>query len=425
MENIVPGSPLDIALKNFDKVAGILNLPQNIRLKLRSPDKIITVYQTVESDGESPISVVGHRVQHSDLRGPYKGGIAALADIDLNEVVALAMLMTWKTAVANIPLGGAKGAILCDPRKLSPDPKKAKALFKKIVRKYTTAIAPFIGPEKDIPAPDMNTSPEVMGWMMDQYSLLMGRRVPGVVTGKPIEIGGSEGREEATAQGLFYVTAEMAKKINLPLAGSRVAVQGYGNAGSYAAKFFHQAGAKIAAVSDSAGGVYCESGLDPQAVLSIKQTTGSVVHFKEATRITNEELLALPCDILVPAGPHTAVLTAKNANNVKAKIIAEAANGPTSPEADKILEDKGVVILPDILANAGGVIVSYFEWVQDLASFFWSKDDVNKKLRNIMTDALRDVEKVRSTKHLPWREAALALGISRVAEAAKSCGMDF
>lgn len=418
--------PLEVALQNFDEAADFLDLAINIRMKLRKPDRIIIVNLVIEDENGIPMSFDGYRVQHSDLRGPYKGGFAADPHIDLDEVIALAMWMTWKTAVVGLPLGGGKGAIKCDTSTMS------RKTFKKLVRKYATLLAPNIGPQTDIPAPDMNTDSEVMGWFMDQYSLLRGKTELGVVTGKPLNIGGSEGREEATAQGLFYVTREMAKKIGLNLRNSRVVVHGFGNAGYNVAKLFHAAGAKIIAVADSKGGIYNADGLNPNAVYASKKSerNGSVILHKNADKITNDELFVLPCDILVPAGPHTAVLTVENAYRVHTRIVAEAANGPTTPEADAILEAKDVVILPDILANAGGVTVSYLEMVQDFQSFFWDKDEVNRKLEKIMLGALHRVENFRADalkngSKITRRKAATALAVKEVAEAAKSRGMDF
>lgn len=358
----------------------------------------------------------GFRVQHNITRGPAKGGVRYHSDITLNEIKALAMLMTWKCAVVGIPYGGAKGGIICDPKKLS------SREIERLTRRYVTEIISIIGPEKDIPAPDVNTNPQIMAWIMDTFSMDRGYSVPGVVTGKPLSIGGSMGRNAATARGVMYTIFNTAKALGFDPLTKRYAIQGYGNVGGNLAHLLGQEGCKVIAVSDIEGGIYNPKGLDPVKISKALRETGSVIGFKEADKITNQELLSLNCDVLIPAAMENQI-TENNANDIKAKVIVEAANGPTSPEADKILEDKEVFIVPDILANAGGVTVSYFEWVQGLQFYFWSEREVNLKLREIMSKTFDSVYRISQEKKISMRKASYIFAVGRVAEATEVRGL--
>jgi len=416
-----PGSnhsldPLRIAQKQFDEAAVYVDLPASILAKLRVPERALMVNFPVMMDNGEFRMFTGYRVQHSTARGPAKGGIRYHPDVTLEEVSALAMWMSWKCAVVNIPYGGGKGGVICDPKSLST--RELEALS----RRYATEIAPWIGPERDIPAPDVNTTPQIMAWIMDTYSMAVGHPTPAVITGKPIELGGSLGRTEATARGTQVCVRRAARKLGLNLNEATVVVQGYGNAGSISAELLHRDGATIVAVSDSRGGIYNPHGLDPVAVLRHKQETGSVVGYPGADIVTNEELLTLPCDILVPAALEKQ-LHAGNADQVKARIIAEAANGPTEPEADRIFHDRGTFVLPDILCNAGGVTVSYFEWVQNMQGFFWDEDEVNSQLERIMNRAFDAVMAIAERKNVHNRLAANILAINRVGQAVRLRGI--
>ncbi len=370
-------NPYHMAVQQFELAAEKLNLSEDMREILRQPKRELAVNFPVRLDSGRIKTFTGYRVQHNMNRGPAKGGIRYSPDVTLDEVKALAMWMTWKCAVVGIPYGGAKGGVICDPKNMTP------AELERMTRRYTTEISIIIGPHSDIPAPDVNTNSQVMAWMMDTYSMHAGFSVPAVVTGKPLSIGGSEGRNDATATGVLFVTRQAAKHIGMPLKGARVSIQGYGNAGSIAARLFHNEGCKIVAVSDTRGGIYNESGLDPAAVLRHKQERGTVVGFPQAQSLRVQDVLEVPCDILIPAATE-GVITAENAGRVQARIIAEAANGPTTPEADRILFEQNCLVIPDILANAGGVTVSYFEWVQDLQSFFWGVEEITQKLEILM-----------------------------------------
>src|SRR5688572_4226754 len=358
----------------------------------------------------------GYRVQHNTTRGPGKGGIRYHPSVTLNEIKALAMWMTWKCAVVGIPYGGAKGGVICDPKTMSAQQ------LETLTRRYTTEIALLIGPDRDIPAPDVNTNAQTMAWIMDTYSMHHGYTIAGVVTGKPIAIGGSLGRNEATARGAVFTLLQASKALNVPLAGARVSIQGYGNAGSIAATLLAEEGATIVAVSDSSGGIHNPAGLDPAKVGSWKQEHGTVVGFPGADEVTNQEILEVDCDILVPAALENQI-TRQNAGNVKARIVAEAANGPTTPEADAILHDRGVFLIPDILCNAGGVTVSYFEWVQDMQSFFWTEDRINDSLKGIMDRAFEDVHAMSERHEVDMRTAAYMVAVARVAEATTLRGL--
>ena len=409
-------NPFHMAVQQFELAADKLNLSEDMREILREPKRELTVNFPVRLDNGRIKTFTGYRVQHNVNRGPAKGGIRYGPDVTLDEVKALAMWMSWKTAVVGIPFGGAKGGVICDPKTMSP------AELERLTRRYATEISIIIGPRSDIPAPDVNTNSQVMAWIMDTYSMHEGFSSPAVVTGKPLSIGGSEGRNDATATGVLFVTRQAARRIGMPLQGAHVSIQGFGNAGSIAARLFHNEGCKIVAVSDTRGGIYNESGLDPSSVLRHKQERGSVVDFPRAQAIGAHEVLEVPCDILIPAATE-GVITAANADRVLARIVAEAANGPTTPEADDILLKKNVVVIPDILANAGGVTVSYFEWVQDLQSFFWSVEEITQKLEVIMNRAFAAVAEKADQYACNMRLAASMLAISRVAEATQVRGI--
>ncbi len=409
-------SAWQVALKQYDRAADKLNLSSKVREVLRNPKREVTVHFPVQMDDGSTTVFTGYRVWHNVTRGPAKGGIRFHPLSDLSEIRALAMWMTWKCACVKIPYGGAKGGVTCDPKKMS------LRELERMTRRFTTEIGDMLGPDSDIPAPDVNTNAQVMAWMMDTYSMHRGYSVTGVVTGKPVSIGGSEGRLEATGRGVIYMIQEAAKTIDLDLNGARVVVQGYGNAGESAARFISELGARVVGVSDSRGGVFNGDGLDLPLVTRHKQETGSVVGAPRTRPVTNEELLELDCDILIPAALE-GMITERNAPRVQARIIAEAANGPTSPEADDILRERGVVVIPDILCNAGGVTVSYFEWVQDREEFFWSIDEINARLRRIMVRAFDDVQRTAVEHDIDLRMAAYVLSVSRVAEATMTRGI--
>ncbi len=415
-EEVTALNPYHMAVQQFEAAAEKLHLSEDMREVLRQPKRELTVNFPVRLDSGRIRTFTGYRVQHNVNRGPAKGGIRYGPDVTLDEVKELAMWMTWKCAVVGIPFVGAKGGVICDPKHMSP------AELERLTRRYTTEISIVIGPHSDIPAPDVNTNSQVMAWIMDTYSMHEGFSIPAVVTGKPLSIGGSEGRNDATATGVLFVTRQAAKRIDMPLRGARVSIQGYGNAGAIAARLFHNEGCKIVAVSDTRGGIYNESGLDPSAVLRHKQERGSVIDFPRAQRVRVQDVLEVPCDILIPAATE-GVLTAANAGRVQARIVAEAANGPTTPEADKILFDKDTIVIPDILANAGGVTVSYFEWVQDLQSFFWGVDEITQKLEMIMNRAFSAVAEKADQYHCDMRLAANMQAISSVAEATQVRGI--
>ncbi len=402
--------PWEMALNQLGEAAKRLDLPQDLLRVLSFPRREYTVNFPVRMNDGTIRVFTGYRVQHNAARGPSKGGIRFHPQVTLNEVKALAMWMTWKCAVVNIPYGGAKGGVICDPKELQP------AELERLARRYAFELIPIIGPEQDIPAPDVNTNPQVMAWIMDTYSMHAGYSVPGIVTGKPVSIGGSLGRNEATARGCVFVVLNALKQLELSVEGLRVVVQGYGNAGSIAARLLAREGATVIAVSDSRGGIYNPDGLDPAAVLEHKAESGSVIGFPGADNVSNAQLLELECDLLVPAALEKQI-TADNAPRVKAKLIAEAANGPTTPEADRILAERGVTVIPDILANAGGVTVSYFEWVQSTQSYFWTEREVNLKLRDVMDRAWTAVAAKAGDAGVTLRTAALMLAVERVADA--------
>src|SRR5579885_2296802 len=413
-----PGAinPYQMAVAQFDVAAEKLNLSEDMRQVLRYPKRELIVNFPVRMDNGSIRMFTGFRVQHNVNRGPAKGGIRYSPQVTHDEVKALAMWMTWKCAVVGIPYGGAKGGVICNPKEMSIGE------LERLTRRYATEISLLIGPTSDIPAPDVNTNSQVMAWIMDTYSMHAGYSVPAVVTGKPLAIGGSEGRNDATASGVVTVTKKAADHIGMPLRGARVAIQGYGNAGAIAARLLHAEGCKIVAVSDTQGGVYNESGLDPANVLLHKKEHGTVVGFAGAQRVGIQDVLEVPCDILIPAATE-GVLTVANAERVQARIVAEAANGPTTPDADRIFRKRGVFVIPDILANAGGVTVSYFEWVQDLQSFFWSNDEIAARLETIMTRAFESVLEKSLAQDCDMRTAAYMVAIARVAEATQLRGI--
>ena len=405
-----------VAQSQFDSAAEQLDLDPGLRQVLRHPKRELTVNFPVTMDDGHVEVFTGYRVQHNLSRGPAKGGIRYHQDVTLDEVRALAMWMTWKCAVVNIPYGGGKGGVIVDPKKLSL--REVEGL----TRRFTTEISPLIGPDRDIPAPDVNTNAQTMAWIMDTFSMHAGHTVPAVVTGKPLSIGGSEGRNEATARGAVYTIIEASKTLGLDLDGARVVVQGYGNAGMYSAKLMAELGATVIAVSDTSGAIVNTRGLDPEKVAAFKRETGRVQGLPGAERIGNADLLELDCEVLIPAAIENQI-GAHNAGEIKAKIVAEAANGPTSPEADRILHDRGIMVIPDILCNAGGVTVSYFEWVQDLQNLFWREATINARLKEVMVKSFNDVLDLSRKHKVDMRTAAYMLAVSRVADATLTRGI--
>ena len=411
-------SPLYVeALGQFDRVAQLMDLDPNISERLRVPQRsIIVTIPYRRDDGTGVKALFGYRVQHVLTMGPTKGGIRYAPDVNLGEVAALAMLMTWKCAIVGIPFGGAKGGVRVDPTKLS------RAEIQRVTRRYTAEIIDFIGPDKDIPAPDMGTDEQVMAWIMDTYSQQVGHTEPAVVTGKPPALGGSVARREATGRGLVSLLPVAANQCGIKVEGARVAVQGFGNVGRYAALAASQAGAKVVAISDVSGGLYNATGIDIEAALAHIDKHRTLEGFAGGDAIDNATLLSLDCEVLMPCATG-GVLTADNAGDVKARLVMEGANGPTTGEADKILEAKGVLVVPDVLANAGGVTVSYFEWVQDLQNYFWSESEIVGRLREIMSRAYEEVQAVARIHKTDMRTAALIKGIKRVADAKLARGV--
>jgi glutamate dehydrogenase (NAD(P)+) len=404
-------------MAHIDRVAGMLNLDGGIVEILKRPRRELTFNFPVRMDDGSVRVFTGYRVQHNNVRGPYKGGVRYHPKVSLDEVRALSIWMTWKCAVVGIPFGGAKGGIICDPKSMS------KGEIERMTRAYAEELTPFIGPKVDIPAPDVYTDAQVMAWIMDTYSRHSGRSVPDSVTGKPIEIGGSRGRDEATSRGIMYIAAEAAARKKIPFEGARVAIQGFGNVGSNAARLLHdEAKCKIIAVSDSHGGILDESGLNIRKVLEHKHATDRLSGFPGSKEITNEQLLELECDILIPAALEN-VITAENADKIHAKIVVEGANGPTTPDADEILFRRSIMLVPDILANAGGVTASYFEWVQDLQYFFWTAEEVNQRLHKIMSAAFERVYGLSVANWIDMRTAANMIAIGEVAKAMQLRGL--
>ncbi len=403
-------NPFEISQRQLDKSAEKLNLDPSVHALLREPMRTLEVHFPVKMDDGTTKMFTGFRVQYNDARGPTKGGLRFHPEETIDTVKALAAWMTWKCAVVDIPYGGSKGGVICNPKELSTEE------LERLSRGYIRAIGRFIGPERDIPAPDVYTTPQIMAWMMDEYSKIVGYNAPGVLTGKPIPLGGSLGRGDATARGAVYTILEAAKVIGLNLKGATVAVQGYGNAGYFAAKLMEElAGSKVVAVTDSRGGAYAADGIDPEAAFQYKKETGSVSGFAGAKAITNAEILELDVDVLIPAAIEN-VITEKNAANIKAKIIAEAANGPTTPEADEILYKAGKYVIPDFLCNAGGVTVSYFEWVQNIGGYYWTLEDVHARLQEKMILAFHDVHEMAQKNNVDNRTAAYMVSVQRVAE---------
>jgi len=403
-------NPYRISQIQFDIAAEYLKLDPGLRQILRTPKRIMEVSVPTKMDNGQVKVFTGYRVQHNIARGPAKGGIRYHPGVTLDEVRALAAWMTWKTATVNIPYGGGKGGVICDPKRMS------KPELERMTRRYASEILPIIGPEQDIPAPDVYTDSQTMAWIMDTYSMTVGYSALGVVTGKPLSIGGSEGRNEATARGCLFVTEEACRVKKISLRGASVAIQGFGNAGSLAARLFTEKKARVIAISDSRGGVFNSRGIDPLKAMRYKERSGTVVGMPGTSRISNDDLLTMKCDILIPAALEN-VITLNNADQIKAKIVSEAANGPTTPHADEVLARRGIMVLPDILANAGGVTVSYFEWVQDLQSFFWSESEVNAKLETVMKRAFLEVYESMRKHRTHMRTGAYCLAVGRVADA--------
>ena len=404
------------ALAQLDEAAEFMALDPNLHEVFRTPKRILTVAVPVMMDDDRIEVFTGFRVHHSLARGPAKGGIRYHPEVSVEEVKALAMWMTWKCAVVGIPYGGAKGGVKLDPKRLSDGE------LERLTRRYASEILPFIGPERDIPAPDVNTDERIMAWIMDTYSVNQGYSVPGVVTGKPASVGGSAGRSGATSRGVVTVTMAALRQLGMPSDGLRVGIQGFGKVGGFAAQLFHDAGFNVIGIADYKGGVYNPRGLNPTALMRYKFEADTVAGFPGADAITNEELFELDVDILVPAAIEDQI-TEANAGKVKAKLVVEGANGPTTPEADRILTDGGITVVPDILANAGGVTVSYFEWVQDIQAYFWSEDEVNARMRAVMERSYEEVRTLSEEKGVRLRLAALAIGIGRVAEAHRVRGL--
>jgi glutamate dehydrogenase (NAD(P)+) len=400
-----------LAVAQFDQAAEAMELDHNLRERLKLPQRSLMVSVPVRMDDGRVEVYTGYRVQHDSSRGPSKGGIRYHPDVNLGEVAALAMWMTWKCALADLPYGGAKGGIAIDPKKFS------RAELQRLTRRYTAEIFPLIGPDKDVPAPDVGTDAQVMAWIMDTYSQQVGFAVPGVVTGKPLSIGGSLGREEATGRGVVYVTIEALQHLKLDIRNSTVAIQGFGNVGFHTARIMQEYGARVIAVSDVNGGIHNSNGLDISELLTRYKTGGqSLRDTRLGEWLSNDELLQLDCTVLVPAALSEQI-TERNAAKLRCRILAEGANGPTTLEADRILEDHGVFIIPDILANSGGVIVSYFEWVQDLQRFFWKATDIQARLQDILTSAFHRTLQFSVSKNTSMRMAALMSGIDKVAQA--------
>jgi glutamate dehydrogenase (NAD(P)+) len=409
-------NPYDLARRQLSRVGEVFGIDPNLIGVLSGCKKTVEVSVPVSMDDGSVNVFQGYRVTHNIARGPSKGGIRYHPAVTRDEVKSLAMWMTWKCALMGLPFGGAKGGVVCDPKRLS------RSELERMTRRYTSEIINEIGPERDIPAPDVGTDGSVMAWIFDTYSMNMGHSVLGVVTGKPLSIGGSLGRIEATARGALYCIQQTCQKQGKALRELRVAIQGFGNVGSFLAQFMAEEGAQVVAISDSSGGVYNAKGLDVSAVLAHKQETGSVTGLRGAEAITNEDVLLVDCDVLAPCALEQ-VITPDNAGQIRAKVICEGANGPTTPAADDILEERGILVLPDVLANAGGVVVSYFEWVQGLQEYFWREDEVNAKLNDIVVRAFEETWATRERFSTSMRMAAYGLAVQRVAEATTTRGL--
>ncbi len=409
-------NPWQQAMAQLDRAAAKMKIDPMVVERLRHCKRILTVAVPIKMDDGSFKVFEGYRIQHNIDRGPAKGGIRYHPQVSLDEVKALSFWMTMKCAVVNLPYGGAKGGVICDPSKMS------LGELERLTRRYTSEISIIIGPDKDIPAPDVNTNEQVMSWIMDTYSMTIGYSCPGVVTGKPIEAGGSLGRREATGRGVFYVTRELIKAQGKDLKNMSVAIQGFGNVGSNAAKIFHENGSRIVAISDVNGGLYDENGLDiPELINYAAEHKGSIASYPKAKNIPIDAFVEVPCDILIPAAMENQI-TSLNAAKVKAKYIIEGANGPTSGEADRILRERGIWVIPDILANAGGVTVSYFEWVQDIQAYFWNEDDVNHRLQDIITKAFKEIYAMAQKENVDLRLAAFMVGLNRLEKTVKLRG---
>jgi glutamate dehydrogenase len=412
---IVKDDPFESCQKQLKRAIDVLKMGDDVYEVLKEPKEYFEVSVPVMMDNGKVRVFRGYRVHHNNVLGPYKGGIRFHPDVDVNEVKALASWMTWKCSLVGLPYGGAKGGVICNPKEMS------ERELERLARGYVRGLRDFVGPEKDIPAPDVYTNPQIMAWMMDEFSRIQGHNVPGVITGKPVQVFGSEGRDEATGNGLAFVTREVLNYLKIDPENATAVIQGYGNLGHVVADRYTEMHIKVIAVSDSRGGVYNPKGLDSHEVLMHKNKTGSVVGLKGTRKITNEQLLEMECDILAPCALEN-VITDKNANRIKARIVIEGANGPTTPDAEKILNKKKIIVVPDILANAGGVTVSYFEWVQNRMNFYWSRDEVNEKLDSIMTNAFCRTVEVMEKYRVDMRTAAYMLAVKRVAEAMKLRG---
>ncbi len=411
-------NPFEMAKRQVDIVAKELRLSDNITKYLKRIERSLIVSIPIKMDDGSIEIFEGYRVHHSTIRGPGKGGIRFAPNVNLDEVKALATWMTWKCSLLNLPLGGAKGGICVDPHKLS------KGELERLTRRYTAEIINFIGPDIDIPAPDMNTNSQIMAWIMDTYSMHKGRSVPGVVTGKPIEIGGSVGRETATAMGLFFILEALCTKMNIDLKTQSIVVQGFGNVGGHIANILYEKGCKIIAVSDVSGGLYAKEGLNIKELLEWRDMNNFLKDFQNDIYkfVSNEEILTLKCDVLIPAAIENQI-THLNAQEIKCKIVLEGANGPTTPKADKVLKKKDIIVVPDILANAGGVCVSYFEYIQDIHSYFWKLDRINQELKTILVSTFEDVYNLSKEKNVTLRIASYMIAISRLAKAIELRGI--
>ncbi|HEX5905163.1 MAG TPA: Glu/Leu/Phe/Val dehydrogenase [Candidatus Nitrosocosmicus sp.] len=417
MTNGNKDNPYQMALKQLDEVSRIINLDEGIHKILAKPKRVLTVSIPVKMDDGSIEVFTGFRSQHNDARGPFKGGIRYHPQVTIEEVMALSMWMTWKCAITGIPLGGGKGGIICDPKKLS------KTELERLTRRYAYAISDIIGPYRDIPAPDVYTGGQEMAWIMDTYSTLKGNYgEPAMITGKPIPIGGSLGRNEATGRGLSFTVREASKRKNISMSEATVVVQGFGNAGQFAAQLVEEQGAKIIAVSDTQGAIINKNGFSANELIKFKKENKTIKGFPGSSEISNEELLTTECTILIPAALENQI-TNENASRIKTKIVAEAANGPTTPEADQILYNNGVLVIPDVLANSGGVTVSYFEWLQNLRREYWTEKEVNDRLDEIMTRAFKEVYDAHLNYNTNMRTASIALAVNRVAEATQLRGI--
>jgi glutamate dehydrogenase (NAD(P)+) len=408
IKEIKEENPFESMMSRFDRAAQLLNLDPDLYAVMRVPNRELKVYIPTRMDSGRIQVFEGYRVQHNFARGPAKGGIRYSPDVNLDEVRALAAWMTWKCAVVNVPFGGAKGGIVCDPQQMS------MGELERMTRRYASELLDFIGPEKDVPAPDMNTNEQTMAWIMDTYSMHARHTVTAVVTGKPIDLGGSSGRREATGRGILFVIEQAVKKFDMVPENTRVVVQGSGNVGGIGALLLHEAGYKVVALSDIHGGIYNPNGIDIPAAMKHLQATRSFEDYKGVEKVTNSELLELPCDVLVPAATENQI-TSQNADRIKCKVLAEGANGPTTAAADEVLHDNGVFVIPDILANAGGVTVSYFEWVQDRMGYFWRENVVNQRLQETMVASFNDLCRYANQHSVDTRTAAYMLAIDRVA----------